>query len=707
VAAPGFLRMLLRVGAPIAALVLAHPAAAAQAGGAAALEPRIGLPPSAAALLLQGADGGALDFAAIAHPAPAGGTARRETLTLEVAGAALRPAPAADAETLAALELEVYAYVMSRAGAVLGHAGWRLAVPSAAWDERPSARGVRLVGGVEWALDGEPAAEPAPGVVLRVLVLDPASRRHGLITLPVTGGGGGGGEVALPPLRFPASGEWITLAATGWEDPGVTPRPVRHAGETISFPLDDRGGEPVAATRPGSLWEPPQASLDDRGGEPVAATLRGVELVLTRDDRVANRVAVNLREREGGAVEAVATLPGELPAGRYRVRLDSGPHRSAGHELWVLPPRAAGGPEGFASWTEVAWSVSGDVVSPRREADRGDPASGRLARRQREVLATLAERGREAAVGEQTRLIHDALDGPGLERLLRAQVAVARDLVAGADATPPEVLVPWLDLHRLGYEIGLRAGDQGAIVGHRQGAAEVAAVLAAASPSPETRRLAADALVALAAAADPTATFGPSRLLLEQALGLDPDHLAARRLLAFARERRGELRSALAALEPVGERARDDREVRLHLATLRLRTGRVEAGEAVARALLAERRRDWVEAGAAVLVATSLLERGAGREALEVIRGASSAQPEDQRLQLVHAFVLDRLGRGGEALRLLERLTVPERHVASAERRYAEPAIRTTGAGLSRLEAAMPPLTALLDAAIARRWGRP
>ena len=112
-------------------------------------------------------------------------------------------------------------------------------------------------------------------------------------------------------------------------------------------------------------------------------------------------------------------------------------------------------------------------------------------------------------------------------------------------------------------------------------------------------------------------------------------------------------------------------EGRLRLGINLIRIGRDGAGEKLLRDLLQDGARPWIEAIAAQELVRLLVQRGQGSEAEREVRAALERMPDDQRLWILLAAILERTNRHTEAIEIMKDLPSAGRGV-SPRARYAE-----------------------------------
>jgi tetratricopeptide (TPR) repeat protein len=215
----------------------------------------------------------------------------------------------------------------------------------------------------------------------------------------------------------------------------------------------------------------------------------------------------------------------------------------------------------------------------------------------------------------------------------------------------PECLLPVLVLHLELQDRYQQIGDTDPFLleSTRARTRALAQVYAEEAGSELASRLAALALVELAAALEQGQQRISALVALREALALDaanPDVLLA---LAFHFESQGFEREAVAALERLLEVEPRSGEGRLRLAMHHLRASRQDEAAALLGRLLRDGGSDWVLAVGYQELGRLLLQRGRIDEAVRVLREGVGRLPRVQRLYLELAYALDRAGRPADA----------------------------------------------------------
>jgi tetratricopeptide (TPR) repeat protein len=617
----------------------------------------------AAALMLEGAQGGTLPMALLADPErTAGANDRDESVqsfrvpfSVEVPGPFLLEAIDQRSGGLEATEaLEVYAYAIDAEGAVRAHLARRAELDRTDLTRLDRA-GLKLSAAVE-LLPGD--------YTLRVLVLLPASRLYGLrsaeLTLPVVD------EFALGPPRFldPCK-EWIGGAEGAPGPADLSARPVLRTKEPVRF----------------STYRPPQETPE------LELT---VQLIAASGERFETRATEVPGSRQLAATTAPTlvlefTTP-DLPVGIYsftlRMEQDSERWESAVVEVWVVdadwaPPSTATEVGCDLTWGRILAAATGRAPSlaadpdskppdkPRSKLDRGT----RLAYRR--ILEELRRQGDSAAAARQ--LAHfevSALDGDSrrLGDLISAESAAAR----GALEQEPRALLPLLVLHAEVYREHFRNKQFALATQSRELVLELA-TLVDRPQFEDDRSLVAALLIDLGHAVESHGMAWPSRQLLERALELAPQNEAALHLLAYIEEKSGLYEAARERLQDLVDLNAKNMEARFRLAVMLERTGQRHRCELTLRRILREGADDWLLSLSYQTLARLLGREGRFDDAVSVLEEGARVVPGDHRLLLQLAYGLERTGGHHEAAELLARIPRHnDSHDLGARYRYTE-----------------------------------
>jgi len=192
-----------------------------------------------------------------------------------------------------------------------------------------------------------------------------------------------------------------------------------------------------------------------------------------------------------------------------------------------------------------------------------------------------------------------------------------------------------------------------------------------------------------------------TRNLLEGAIRMNPGYGPAMLSLGFSFERTSDYVEASAEFQRLVNLLPSFDEGRLRLAINLIRTGQSGAGTKLLRGLLQDGARPWIQDIAAQELVRLLIRKGQGSEAEREARAALERSPNDQRLWILLAAILEQSDRHSEAVELLADLPPASRGV-SPRVRYAEWPALGVEASQTRLTSqaaeAAPALKAALEA---------
>jgi tetratricopeptide (TPR) repeat protein len=266
----------------------------------------------------------------------------------------------------------------------------------------------------------------------------------------------------------------------------------------------------------------------------------------------------------------------------------------------------------------------------------------------------------------------------------------------------PDSLSPVLFLHReLCRSYGARR--QGILEYHsREMTMDLASLLARLQPdSPFPLGL----MVNLAGDFARMGASGAARSLLERTLVFSPEYQPALLALGFSFEQNGEYGRAVAIFRRLVDAYPDDNEGRLRLAINLIRTGREDKGEELLRDLIEGDARLWIRTIAAQELIRFLIDSGSLVEAERAVHLALERVPEDQRLWILLAAIMEKANRHSEAIEILERLP-PASPGVSARARYAEWPAPSADVSLATLMAQAAAATPILQSTLARQGSR-
>jgi tetratricopeptide (TPR) repeat protein len=623
------------------------------------------------ALLLSGQAGGEVEGALIWSLAGRDESGRIDVpFVIEVDGRTLL-----EGRSARSLAIGIYAYVVDGEGKVVDHIAQGLVLDSTTYREQIGSSGLKFVGHfvlepgdytlrvmvqnngtgkyfMSWSILALPAAEDPSPQLLPPLFPDPETpwtiaRQHGEDTTAASENLGGMLPAAKPTLVENQPAE-VYLGGGGWDDSAVIEiRILNEIGRTVFEPLV-------------RFVDPPLGDF----------LFRRVALTPVDLPPGEYRLVVTLADENTGEVLRRATRLTVVREG------ETGGWPGAGDTAVVTGTNAS------EASSEAAQKLNKkDIRAAYRRALRplggGDPVTARQ---------RVAELERRVVVGPSR---------TALVTLGEAELAEARALAK----VNPTCLMPLALLHRDLYR-GYSARREGMLAAHaRKMAITFAEELGRAKPY---FGFSEGLMVNFASDLAQAGASSAARGLLEQALRLNRGYRPAMLSLGFSFERNSEYPEAVSSYQNLVDTYPGFEEGRLRLGINLIRTGRDAAGEELLGGLVGTGASPWIEAIAAQeLVGLKAEKRKLLPEAEQEVREALELIPDDQRLWILLAAILEKLGRHDEAIEALSDLPPAGRGV-SPRARYAEwPAlgVRATQAHLNaRAAEAVPVLKAALAA---------
>ena len=622
------------------------------------------------ALLLSGQAGGEVEGALIWSLAGRDESGRIDVpFVIEVDGRTLL-----EGRSARNLAIGIYAYVVDGEGKVVDHIAQGLVLDSATYRDQIGSSGLKFVG--HFVLE--------PGdYTLRVMVQNNGTGKYfmswSILALPSAEDLS---PQLLPPL-FPDSETPWTIA--------------RQHGEDTTAASENWGGM-LPAAKP-TLVENQPAEVYLGGGWDDSAV---IEIrILNEIGRTVFEPLVRFVDPPLGdfLFRRVALTPVDLPPGEYRLVVtladeNTGEVLRRATRLTVVREGETGG-----------WPGAGDtaVVAGANASEAGSEAAQKLNKKDiraayRRALRPLGEGDAVTARQRVAELERRVVVGPSrtaLSTLSEAEFAEAKALAKAN----PTCLMPLALLHRDLYR-GYSARREGLLASHaRKMAITYAEELGRAKPY---FGFSEGLMVNFASDLAQAGASSAARGLLEQALRLNRGYRPAMLSLGFSFERNSEYPEAVSSYQSLVDTYPGFEEGRLRLGINLIRTGRDAAGEELLRGLVGTGASPWIEAIAAQeLVGLKAEKRKLLPEAEREVREALELIPDDQRLWILLAAILEKLGRHDEAIEALSDLPPAGRGV-SPRARYAEwPAVgvRATQAHLNaRATEAVPALKAALAA---------
>jgi len=327
---------------------------------------------------------------------------------------------------------------------------------------------------------------------------------------------------------------------------------------------------------------------------------------------------------------------------------------------------------GLTAWAQPVPGTQGDTAALGLRAGE-KLSSGKIQEIYRRVLADWSAGETERAPNElielEAAVVLDA-DPTTRKVLLKEEQAVIHQIGA-ADL---EVLVPIAVLHHEAYRRLLQRGFHGhalAMIHTRTMARDLAILYHQQSGSEGASLVSSRLLTSLGGLLQQSAQQYPAADMFQQAVELDPKNVAALLGLATIYEKNAQTESAVKQLRRVLEVEPANVEGRLRLAlNLRRQDHGAEAAKLLTD-LTAVTEPSWATPLAFQELARLDSDEGKTAEAEKVLRQALKRYPNDLRLHVQLAAVLDRRGKPGEATALVEKaLTLPAGEEASARFLY-------------------------------------
>lgn len=242
--------------------------------------------------------------------------------------------------------------------------------------------------------------------------------------------------------------------------------------------------------------------------------------------------------------------------------------------------------------------------------------------------------------------------------LLKAE----QEIIHQVGQTDIEVLVPIAVLHHEAYRRLLARGGRGhalALVHTRNMAKDLALLYQDQSGSEGAALVASRLLTSLGGLLLQAAQQLPAAGMFQKAIELDGHNVPALVALAIVYEKNAQTESAVKLLRQAVTLEPANAEARLRLALNLKRLDQTKESRKLLTDLAAEKEPSWVTPLAYQELARVDSEAGKSSEAEKALRQAVERFPEDLRLRIQLAAVLDRRGAAGEATALIEKALRP------------------------------------------------
>ncbi len=550
------------------------------------------------------------------------------------------------------LAVGVYGYVISQdKQEIANHFAYGASVAVADYEQQLRGSGLQLAG--ELLL-------PPGSYALRLLVRNHQTDAYYLgrssIEVPVAGTE----EWSVLPPVFPSAGTWLNgrLEGNNPEPPLATAegpihpaaRPVLVDGQPTVICLGGTGwSDEVAVTArivdyQGRTFDEPEVSLDDMvDGLPAGVSMRQATVAAFDVPPGKYRLVLGMQDTEAEQ-RATRTLP-------ILVVPEQAPRAWAGVDLLALRRERTLGP---------------NALDPRAKIKDLHPA--RVYHEALGMLAQSDEAGARNAVAELERSAFAISPTRGLAEIRGVIMKTARQL----GEVSPESLTAVIKLHHDLVHSYTVHNEPPLIMHAWMLTADLAELGCAKARSRECRRSAANTLVSLACYLLDAKSEESAGALFNRALRFDPGHLVALFGLAVINERLGEYSMALGHLERLVKIDPGAHEARLHMAVNAARLGHQRQAVRAFRGLTRGQAPRWVRAVAYQELAQLLIDKKNLDEAEKLLREAAERLPENQRMLIQLALVLDLNHQPVEAARILEQLRPqPDGGEDSPRLRYA------------------------------------
>lgn len=624
-----------------------------------------GLRMETAALLMSGQEGGPIPFALLALPlAPAEGGRVRVPVLIEIDGSALL-----DEHGDGPLRVDVSVYALGEDGSVQGSLANTIeADPERLYDPLEKS-GYQFV--------GELSLPPGRWSV-RTLIKNPQSANVGLRIAEVAVPDLKNGErFLLPPLFYVADPEsWLPvqsvetrgkpspLQALGREElPGARPILRLDKEEQLVIPAFQFGEVGELRMEVRTLTGELLADLPVRIAGRQATTIPGLELVTaTFTPTNLEQGGYILRAKVGGEAEgrppgtAVIVAENDLQ-GRVWAEFT----RSKRQEAMA----AAGGTGGGSQQAARPQAQS----RRKKQIDARTAQAGYL-----EALRALAGGDERGARAQMAKLEDQLLvkENGDLAELLKIQL----DAVNRITQSDPATILPLLELHLELYRQAWRDGETLRSTFSRQFFGQLVDLYVSRDKSEAGRATASRYLLSLANDLSVTSVQGIRRRVLERALELDPENTLILLCLAVDSERDGDSHSALGYLDRMKRLMPDDGEVKVRIAMNQQRLGKRAEARRILEAVMAGPAPEtdpWWHSLSYQELARMATADGNARKAEQILRAGIQRWPQDDKLRIQLAGLLDQLRQPQEAQALLANVqTAGNTGAWSPRRRYTQ-----------------------------------
>ncbi len=616
-----------------------------------------GLRAEVAALIMSGQSGGKLPLEVLVYPLQMKDVKARTPLSMEVPWRDLLAEHQEDP-----LRLEIFAYALTPGGGLRSSLMQTFEIDTQRLSDAQLAKG-----GLRFS--GEMALEPG-AYSLRVMARNPVTGDLGLRILD---------------LEIPADGTFLS--------PMLVRAP--ESDWQALHQAYERGKAPPTLS---GLEESPEAKPVLVGQTTTSFRILGSQL-----SAVPSRLTVEAVDRSGavlGEIEAVIDGLGKASAdgireltGHFQTRLGPGQHllraRLEGDlgERLSTPPLPVvvvpSEPEGAISWAKLkanplrpeadldgeATAMGADDRTAERRQKRISVAPMRAA--YREVLQILGE-GDERRASNQLLSLEDGQLQQGFDHLetLRSVQLEMANRIAKMDL---DALAPVMLMHHQQYRRMRQLRSPLLSTHARTLTLQLIEVFLQRLETPEAKRQVVSLMASLGSEAQRAGMVKLSENLLRRVLSLDASNETALLSLGFSAERTGDYDAAVDYYGQLVEVYPEHGQARVRLAVNLLRQKKMRPARRHLEAVIAGEHSPWILSLAYQELAKLYLEDNELEQAATLLARATERIPNDEKLYLQQAFVLDASQRTAEADEVFQTMELKARRNRDTSRhRYTE-----------------------------------
>lgn len=579
--------------------------------------------------------------------------------------------------------IAVYGYLVHSSGAVVGHLSEGILLNSQSQALAIDAAGLRFVGQLE----------ADPGLYsFRIIILNRETNRFFLARRELDiRGDEEGAPLLLPPLVAEDAGSWVMSTMKGLDL------------EAVRQGLPEIGGWPAAMP----VWPANQDLEMVIGSSQLGENRHLSARVFDRLGRLVGDPALHINTQypaDNGISFYRATAPSpDIPEGRYRLVIfatDADSGQSVSQSMTVLVHNQ----DRVFAWT--------DPAAPGREESQttlGQPAEPTAEERDELAMRSaylealnMWSRGQAVEARRALAALEHPMEASVSARAWRRLITVERIATLEMGKSHPASLMAIALLHRGMYDWYL-ARNEPQLARHSW---QIASMIARIIPEIEGLEVSLDfgecMLLDLSSRLVRSGEREAAQQLLEATRNMAPDSAAALLGLGALHERSGNTEAAVDEFSALYEEHPDHDEGQLRLAVNRARLGAEEAAEELYRDLLSETTPMWIRILAYQQLGSMLIDEGRVGEAFALLDEGVAQIPNNQRLHILLAHVLDASQRSRDAAAVIEDLGTNALQQSTSPRyRYStwpdldEGRIRETLAAAS--EASLPSLKEALQ----------